>query len=90
MKKHAKPLVSILFPVLGAHICAVKFQYPDLIWKESCGITAVSPPKSGVSMVLKRRVQLLKMAFTAGQNGGLKWERELKRNKVTIKRQSPY
>lgn len=42
MKKHAKPLVSILFPVLGAHICAVKFQYPDLIWKESCGITAVS------------------------------------------------
>ena len=41
MKKHAKPLVSILFPVLGAHICAVEFQYPDLIWKEPCGITAV-------------------------------------------------
>ena len=41
MKDMHKPRISILFPVLGAHISAVEFQYPDLIWKEPCGITAV-------------------------------------------------
>ena len=30
----------MLFPVLGAHISDAEFQYPDLIWKEICGIMA--------------------------------------------------
>ena len=32
-----EPLIPVLFPLLGAKICDVKFQYPDLIWKELCG-----------------------------------------------------
>ena len=72
-----EPLVPMFFPILGAHISVVKFQYPNLIWKESCGNMAVSTPKSGVSVVLnaefnhsKRRLQPLKTAVTAPQNGG--------------------
>ena len=63
-------LVSLFFPILGAHISVAKFQYFDLKWKESCGIMALSIPKSGVSVCSKRRVQPLKTAFTASQNGG--------------------
>lgn len=33
-------LVSLFFPVFCAHISVVKFQYPNLIEKESCGIMA--------------------------------------------------
>ncbi len=35
-----EPLVPMLFPVLGAHISGTKFQYPDLTWKETCGMMA--------------------------------------------------
>ena len=35
-----KPLIPMFFPVLGAHISATEFQYPDLTWKELCGIMA--------------------------------------------------
>ena len=31
-----KPLVPMLFPVLGVHISDAEFQYPDLIGKEMC------------------------------------------------------
>ena len=51
-----EPLVPMFFPIFGAHISVVKFQYFDLKWKESCGIMAVSTPKSGISIVSKRRV----------------------------------
>ena len=33
-------LVPMLFPPLGAHISGAQFQYPDLSWKEPCGIMA--------------------------------------------------
>ena len=33
-----EPLVPMLFPILGAHISEAKFQYPDLSWKEMCGM----------------------------------------------------
>ena len=36
LKRHACPLVPMLFPSLGAHISDAEFQYPDLIWKEMC------------------------------------------------------
>ena len=35
-----EPLVPMLFPVLGAHINGAEFQYPDLSWKEPCGMMA--------------------------------------------------
>lgn len=40
-------LVPMLFPVLGAHICASEFQYPDLSWKEMCGMMANLVAESG-------------------------------------------
>ena len=35
-----EPLVPMLFPVLGAHVSASKFKYPDNTWKELCGMMA--------------------------------------------------
>ena len=35
-----EPLVPMFFPVLGAHVSGTEFQYPDLTWKELCGMMA--------------------------------------------------
>ena len=35
-----EPLVPMFFPVLGAHVSGSEFQYPDLSWKELCGMMA--------------------------------------------------
>ena len=35
-----EPLVPMFFPVLGAHVSASKFRYPDNTWKELCGMMA--------------------------------------------------
>ena len=35
-----EPIVPMLFPILGAHISGTEFQYPDLTWKEPCGMMA--------------------------------------------------
>ena len=42
-----EPLVPMLFPVLGAHICGAEFQYPDLTWKEPAGMMATLVGDSG-------------------------------------------
>lgn len=42
-----QPLVPMLFPVLGAHISGAEFQYPDLTWKEPCGLMATLVGDSG-------------------------------------------
>ncbi len=42
-----EPLVPMLFPVLGAHMYGAEFQYPDLTWKESCGMMANLVAESG-------------------------------------------
>ena len=42
-----EPLVPILFPILGAHISGTEFQYPDLTWKETCGMMANLVAESG-------------------------------------------
>ena len=42
-----EPIVPMLFPVLGAHMCGAEFQYPDLTWKELCGQMANLVVKSG-------------------------------------------
>ena len=41
------PLVPMLFPILGAHISGTEFQYPDLTWKEPCGMMANLVADSG-------------------------------------------
>ena len=33
-----EPLVPMFFPILGAHVSGTEFQYPDLSWKEMCGM----------------------------------------------------
>ena len=42
-----EPLVPMLFPILGAHISGAEFQYPDLTWKETCGMMANLVAESG-------------------------------------------
>ena len=42
-----EPIVPMLFPVLGAHVSASEFQYPDHSWKELCGMMANLVADSG-------------------------------------------
>jgi len=42
-----EPLVPMLFPILGAHLSGTEFQYPDLTWKETCGMMANLVAESG-------------------------------------------
>ena len=46
-KDMQQPLVPMLFPILGAHISGTEFQYPDLTWKETCGMMANLVAESG-------------------------------------------
>ena len=39
-KSMHEPLVPMFFPILGAHMSGVEFQYPDFSWKETCGMMA--------------------------------------------------
>ena len=42
-----EPMVPMLFPILGAHVSMSKFQYPDLTWKEMCGMMSNLVADSG-------------------------------------------
>ena len=42
-----EPLVPMLFPIFGAHLSGTEFQYPDLTWKEPCGMMANLVAESG-------------------------------------------
>ena len=42
-----EPLVPMLFPILGAQVSGTEFQYPDLSWKELCGMMANLVADSG-------------------------------------------
>ena len=42
-----EPLVPMLFPILGAHLSGTEFLYPDLTWKEMCGMMANLVAESG-------------------------------------------
>ena len=46
-KDMREPLVPMLFPVLGAHVSGTEFQYPNLSWKETCGMMANLVAESG-------------------------------------------
>lgn len=38
IKRHARTPRSDVFPILGAQVSETEFQYPDLSWKELCGM----------------------------------------------------
>ncbi len=42
-----EPLIPMFFPILGAHVSGSEFQYPDLTWKELCGMMANLVADSG-------------------------------------------
>lgn len=46
-KDMRKPILPMVFPILGAHISGAEFQYPDLSWKEPCGMMANLVAESG-------------------------------------------
>ena len=50
-----EPLIPMLFPVFGAHFCSAKFQYLDLILKDSCGLMAYLVHKKGVLILLQAK-----------------------------------
>ena len=41
------PLIPMLFPILAARVSGSEFQYPDLTWKELCGMMANLVADSG-------------------------------------------
>ena len=46
-KDMQQSIVPMLFPILGAHISGAEFMYPDLSWKEPCGMLANLVADSG-------------------------------------------
>ena len=46
-KDTQKSIVSMLFPILGAHVSGAEFMYPDLLWKETSGMMANLVADSG-------------------------------------------
>ena len=42
-----EPIVPMKFLVLGVHVSGAKFMYPDLIWKELCGMKGNLTAESG-------------------------------------------
>ena len=78
-----EPLVPMLFPVLGAHLSGVEFQYPDLTWKEPCGqmanLVADTGGNKGQQSLL---VEAICRDFRAHDEEELKklveWQRQMK------------
>ena len=73
-KDMREPLVPMLFPVLGAHVSASKFRYPDNTWKELCGMMANLVGDSGCNKgqfsniveAIKGHLQIPVFSFRAG------------------------
>ena len=40
-------IVPMLSPILAAHVSDCEFQYPDLTWKELCGLMSTFVAESG-------------------------------------------
>ena len=77
------PVVPMLFPVLGAHMSRTEFQYPDLSWKEPCGMMANLVAESGGNKgQLTNLVEALCRDFRAHDEMELQklveWQRQVK------------
>ena len=78
-----EPLVPMLFPILGAHISGTDFQYPDLTWKEPCGIMANLVGDSGCNKgQLSNLVEAICRDFRVHDEAELKklveWQKQVK------------
>ena len=78
-----EPLVPMLFPVLGAHVCGAEFQYPDHSWKELCGQMANLVAESGGNKgQLSQLVEAICRDFREHDDAELKklveWQRQMK------------
>lgn len=78
-----EPLVPMLFPVLGAHISGAEFQYPDLTWKEPCGMMANLVAETGGNKgQLSTLVEAICRDFRQHDNEELKklveWQKQVK------------
>lgn len=78
-----EPLVPMLFPILGAHISGTEFQYPDLTWKEPCGMMAQLVGDSGCNKgQLSNLVEAICRDFRQHDEEELKklveWQRQVK------------
>lgn len=78
-----EPLVPMLYPILGAHISGAEFQYPDLSWKELCGMMANLVADSGCNKgQLSNIVEAICRDFRQHDEAELKklveWQRQYK------------
>ena len=76
-------LVPMFFPILGAHMSDVEFQYPDLTWKETCGQMAnLVADTGGNKGQLSLLVEAICRDFRAHDEEELKklveWQRQMK------------
>ena len=76
-------LVTMFFPILGAHMSDVEFQYPDLTWKETCGQMAnLVADTGGNKGQLSLLVEAICRDFRAHDEEELKklveWQRQVK------------
>ena len=82
-KDMREPIVPMIFPVLGAHLSGVTFQYPDLSWKEPCGMMANLVAESGGNKgQLSNLVEALCRDFRSHDDEELKklieWQKQMK------------
>ncbi len=82
-KDMREPLVPMLFPVLGAHISGAEFLYPDLSWKEPCGLMANLVGDSGCNKgQLTNLVEAICRDFRQHDEAELRklveWQRQVK------------
>ena len=82
-KDMREPLVPMLFPILGAHVSGAEFQYPDLTWKEMCGLMANLVAESGGNKgQLSNLVEALCRDFREHDEAELKrlveWQKQMK------------
>ncbi len=78
-----QPLVTMLFPALGAHISGSEFQYPDLSWKEMyCMMGNLVAESGGNKGQLGMLVEAICRDFRAHDEAELKklveWQKQMK------------
>ena len=82
-KDMREPLIPMIFPILGAHVSGSVFMYPDLSWKEPCGMMANLVADSGGNKgQLSNIVEALCRDFREHDNAELKklveWQKQVK------------
>jgi hypothetical protein len=76
-------MIPMFFPILGAHVSGTEFQYPDLSWKETCGMMANLVADSGGNKgQLSHIVEAICMDFRQHDEAELEklleWQKQMK------------